>query len=359
MNTAQTLLIPFEEETVVVDFRKRVLKLSNIRNVLKNILCKQFYADEIQNDDQEITERHSCMCKAKPFVKWAGGKGLLIPKLEELLPPNFDELQNVTYVEPFVGGGAMLFHMLRNHPNITRAVINDINPDLIHCYNLIANAPQNLIRLLKRIEKKYYSVSDISARRELYYAFRDQFNQEGISPDERAALFIFLNHTCYNGLYRVNTNGKFNVPHGRYKHPLICNEELIMKNHELLNSIELVICPPGDYKQVSHRLSVNHPNFVYFDPPYRPLLNETNFKEYSNVPFNDVQQEELKVFCDHLSERNCMIMVSNSDSLNLDRTSYFERLYKGYDFQRILAPRFINADPAKRRKRTEVLIRNY
>lgn len=355
MNTAQTLLIPFEE-TLVVDFRKRVLKLLNIRNVLQNILCKQVYTDEIQNDDQEITERHSFMCKAKPFVKWAGGKGLLLPQLEELLPPNFDELQNVTYVEPFVGGGAMLFHMLRNHPNITRAVINDINPDLIHCYELIAHHPDRLIARLRELENNYYHLNN---RRDLYYAYREQFNREDIHPDERAALFIFLNHTCYNGLYRVNANGKFNVPHGRYKHPLICNEELIMKNHELLNSIELVICPPGDYKQVVRRLSVHYPNFVYFDPPYRPLLNETNFKEYSNVPFNDAQQEELKEFCDHLSERNCMIMVSNSDSLNLDGTSYFEQLYEGYDFQRILAPRFINADPVKRKKRTEVLIRNY
>jgi DNA adenine methylase len=132
-----------------------------------------------------------------------------------------------------------------------------------------------------------------------------------------------------------------------------------MKYHELLNAVELIICPPGDYKQVVRRLSVNHPNFVYFDPPYRPLLNETNFKEYSNVPFNDAQQEELKEFCDHLKERHCMIMVSNSDSLNLDGTSYFEQLYEGYDFHRILAPRFINADPVKRKKRTEVLIRNY
>lgn len=356
MNTAQTLLISFEEYgTVTHVIGRGFIKLLNLRNNIRRNLC-QDNTFSLEKDNANILSKHRIMCKAKPFVKWAGGKGLLLPKLEELLPANFDELQNVTYVEPFVGGGAMLFHMLRTHKNITRAVINDINPDLIHCYELIVNNPYALIDRLKTLESHYYHQKD---RRTLYYECRERFNCDDISADERAALFIFLNHTCFNGLYRVNANGKFNVPHGRYVHPLICNEELIMKNHELLNSIDFVICTPGDYKQVLRRLSVNHPNFVYFDPPYRPLINESNFKEYSNVPFNDQQQEELKEFCDRLGARNCMVMVSNSDSLNLDGTSYFEQLYEGYDFQRILAPRFINADPAKRMKRTEVLIRNY
>jgi DNA adenine methylase len=295
---------------------------------------------------------------AKPFVKWAGGKGNLLQKLEALLPTDFDDLKNVTYIEPFVGGGAMLFYMLQRHKCIKRAVINDINADLIRCYQLIAYEPQTIIDRLKNIENNYYSV-EFPTRKELFYAYRDQYNSEGIHPDERAALFIFLNHTCFNGLYRVNAAGKFNVPYGHYKKPVICNEELIMADHQLLNSIELVIRQPGDYKLVRQNLRRNHPNFVYFDPPYRPLSATSSFKEYSNNPFEDRQQEELKQFCDRLSTQNCLIMQSNSDSKTEDGNSYFEALYKGYDIQRVLASRFINADPEKRKKLTEVVIRNY
>lgn len=295
---------------------------------------------------------------AKPFVKWAGGKGNLLQKLEALLPTDFDDLENVTYIEPFVGGGAMLFYMLQRHKCIRRAVINDINADLIRCYRLIANDPQILIDRLKNIENNYYSV-DFPARKELFYAYRDQYNSEGIHADERAALFIFLNHTCFNGLYRVNAAGKFNVPYGRYKKPVICNEELIMADHRLLNSVELVIRQAGDYKFVRQNLSRNHSNFVYFDPPYRPLNDTSSFKEYSNDPFDDIQQEELKEFCDRLSNQNCLIMLSNSDSKTENGDSYFEELYQGYRFERIMAPRFINANGEKREKLTEVVISNY
>lgn len=295
---------------------------------------------------------------AKPFIKWAGGKGNLLQKLEALLPADFDDLKNVTYIEPFVGGGAMLFHMLQNHRCIKRAVINDINSDLIRCYQLIAATPEVLIDRLSVIENNYYSV-EFPSRKDLYYAYRDQYNSEGIHPDERAALFIFLNRTCFNGLYRVNAAGKFNVPYGRYKKPIICNDELIMADHRLLSSIELIIRQPGDFKFVRQNLSRNNINFVYFDPPYRPVSITSSFKEYSNSPFGDLQQEDLKVFCDKLSNQNCLIMQSNSDSKTENGESYFEALYKGYNIQRILASRFINADPEKRVKLTEVVIRNY
>lgn len=295
---------------------------------------------------------------AKPFIKWAGGKGNLLQKLEALLPAHFDDLQNVTYIEPFVGGGAMLFHMLHHHKCIRRAVINDINPDLIRCYQLIAKAPEILIDRLSVIENNYYSV-EFPSRKELFYAYRDQYNGEGIHPDERAALFVFLNRTCFNGLYRVNAAGKFNVPYGRYKKPVICNKELIMEDHQLLSSVELTIRQPGDYKNVRQNLSKSHVNFIYFDPPYRPLSVTSSFREYSNSPFGDIQQEELKLFCDKLSHQNCLIMQSNSDSKTENGDSYFDALYGGYDIQRVLAARFINADPEKRVKQTEVVIRNY
>ncbi len=295
---------------------------------------------------------------AKPFVKWAGGKGSLLHQLEALLPANFDDLHNVTYIEPFVGGGAMFFHMLRHHKCIKRAVINDINPDLIHCYRLIAKTPQTLINRLRIIEQNYRSVS-VQARGELFYAYRDMYNSDGVHPDERAALLIFLNRTCYNGLYRVNVKGKFNVPHGRYKHPVICNEELIMADHQLLNSIEIVIRQPGDYKFVRRNLSRNFTNFVYIDPPYRPLLGSSNFKQYSQSSFGDREQIELKMFCDTLNNLGCLWMVSNSDSKNEDGTNFFEELYDGYNFGRVLAPRLINANAKNRDSLTEVVLRNY
>lgn len=295
---------------------------------------------------------------ARPFVKWAGGKGNLLKQLESMLPADFDNLKDITYIEPFVGGGAMLFHMLNNHKNIKRVVINDINADLIHCYELIAYHPQVLIERLRLIEKNYYSV-DNSERKELYYAYRDKYNSDGIHPDERAALFIFLNRTCYNGLYRVNAAGKFNVPYGRYKNPSICNEEIIMADHYLLSSVKLEIRQPGDYKLVSRNLSKKNISFIYIDPPYRPLSDTSSFREYSSSPFEDEHQEALKLFCDKLSNQCCKIMLSNSDSKNEDGSSYFDELYNGYNIQRIFAPRFINADSKKREKQTEVLIRNY
>lgn len=295
---------------------------------------------------------------AKPFVKWAGGKRGLLKTLDELLPANFLNMPNVTYIEPFVGGGAMLFHMLTKYKNIRRAVINDINPDLIHCYQLIKSNPQVLIRHLNILERKYYSVS-LAERDNVYYTYRDRFNMESIDTDERAGLFLFLNHTCFNGLYRVNSSGKFNVPTGRYKHPVICNEDLIMCDHKLLNSVDLVILEAGDYKRIATRISTKHPNFIYFDPPYRPLSITSSFREYSNSPFGDKQQVELKLFCDKLSNKKCLIMLSNSDSKDKNGRSYFENLYKEYCFERIYAPRFINADSEKRERLTETLIRNY
>lgn len=295
---------------------------------------------------------------AKPFVKWAGGKNGLLPQLENLLPQNFDNIKEVTYIEPFVGGGAMLFHMLRNHKNIKKAIINDINVDLIKCYELIANNPQELIKHLKEIETSYYRKSD-NERKDLYYLYRDRYNSKDVLPNERAALFVFLNHTCFNGLYRVNKKGEFNVPYGSYKQPKICNDGLIMENHRLLSSVELVIRTPGDYKMVAKNLSRRYVNFVYLDPPYRPLSVTSYFKQYSSDPFGDTQQEELKSFFDELSSKGCLLMLSNSDSKDENGESYFETLYKGYDLKKLLAPRFIGTSSDGRMKLNEVLIRNY
>lgn len=298
------------------------------------------------------------MNNAKPFVKWAGGKRGLLPQLEKLLPSNFYKFEDVTYIEPFVGGGAMLFHMLKHHKNIRRAVINDMNADLIMCYQLVKDRPLELIERLQEYNSIYYN-EDIANQRELYYAFRDKFNRNDINAADRAALFIVLNKTCFNGLYRENALGKFNVPCGRYKKPIICDEVTIMQDHLLLNSIELHILPPGDYCRVSRNLSTKGQNFLYLDPPYRPLLNENNFKEYTRNPFGDKEQVLLKSFCDRLTKKGVLIMLSNSNSKNPDGSSFFEELYEGYDFKNVYAPRCINAFPNKRSKLSEVLIRNY
>ena len=295
---------------------------------------------------------------AKPYEKWAGGKGNVIRQLDDLLPEGFSRQHGITYIEPFVGGGAMLFHVLHKYKCVKRVIINDINSDLIHCYRMVANTPNLLIERLSDIERNFFSVS-IAARKELYYAYREMYNLDGVHPDERAALLIFLNHTCYNGLYRVNANGKFNVPYGNYKNPKICDKDIIMADHKLLSSVELVIRHPGDYKGIYRNLSRKYINIIYFDPPYRPLSDTSYFTEYSNNPFGDAQQIELKKFCDKLSKASCQIMLSNSDSYMANGESFFENLYSGYSIVRVYAPRFINAKPLKRTKLSEVVIRNY
>lgn len=290
---------------------------------------------------------------AKPFVKWAGGKGTLLQILESQLPDDFD-YQDVTYIEPFVGGGAMLFHMLTTHKNIKRVVINDINKDLIKCYSLIKENPKVLIDLLRPMEEQYYQLSE-TAREKYYYDTRDEFNLEKLSDNQRAAYLIFLNRTCFRGMYRENQNGSFNVPFGHYKRPKISNYDVIMADHEVLSKVE-IMC--GDYKNVIKRLGKGY-NFIYFDPPYRPLLGSNNFKRYSKSGFGDPEQEELKSFCDKMTSKSCKIMLSNSYSTNGDGSSYFEALYKDYSFDTILAPRYINAYAEKREKQKEILIKNY
>ena len=179
------------------------------------------------------------MAKIKPFVKWAGGKGKLAQTLEGHLPLDFNEHCDINYIEPFVGGGAMMFHMLEHHKNISRIIINDLNEDLMRCYKLIKDDPYKLIEHLKVLEDEFYALATENAKKDFYYIIRDAFNN---SPkgNERAAQFMFLNHTCFNGLYRENKSGHFNVPFGRYINPTICNEELILADHEALSKVEIL-----------------------------------------------------------------------------------------------------------------------
>lgn len=284
-----------------------------------------------------IGEQHN-KTVAKPFVKWAGGKGSLISQLIENLPQDFAEQPNVTYIEPFVGGGAMLFYMLTHYPNIKRAVINDVNEDLINCYLLIKNDPEKLITSLREIKDEYYRLATIEAKSQYYYQMREKYNNEELAKEKRSACFIFLNKTCFNGLYRVNTSGKFNVPFGQYDHPNICDEELIMANHGVLQKVDIYV---GGYKNITTHLGKRY-NFIYIDPPYRPLSGSACFIEYTRNIFDDTEQENLKTYCDILTQKGCKIMQSNSNSLDNNGESYFAKLYNEYTIKQILAHREVS-----------------
>lgn len=293
---------------------------------------------------------------SKPFVKWAGGKGALLGQIDKLLPHSFLSKENVTYVEPFVGGGALLFYVLNHYPNIKRVIINDINEDLIACYRLIKSDPDKLIKSLERIDRKFMSLGD-AEKKQYYYYIRQSYNRHNKSILRQAALFFFLNHTCFNGLYRVNSDSGFNVPYG-YSGNHIFNKDLILADHQILNTRDIsILC--GPYQIVTKHLRNYQKTFVYLDPPYLPVSVTSYFSQYSNSPFEKEEQEHLKEFCDTISRKGGYFMLSNSDCKNEDGSSYFEQLYKGYDCCRVKAKRFINAHGDRRKETTEVVIRNY
>ena len=301
----------------------------------------------------------NCMLyRARPFVKWAGGKGSLLCQIDDLLPHAFLGSEDVTYVEPFVGGGALLFHVLNHYPRIKRAIINDINEDLIACYKLIQTDPQSLIDPLEELDRHFLALGNEEERKLYYYDLRQLYNQRNSGTEQQAALFYFLNHTCFNGLYRVNANSDFNVPYGKNAGKRICNKELIMADHIILNRVNVSIyC--GPYQQVTKHIRKYNKAFFYLDPPYLPISVTAYFKQYSNSPFEKNEQVELKSFCDIISQKGGRFMLSNSDCKNEDGTSYFEELYTGYDCHRVSAKRFINARGDRKAETAEVVIRNY
>lgn len=231
--------------------------------------------------------------KAKPFVKWVGGKSQLIEQLEALLPADFDKWENVTYIEPFVGGGAMLFYMLQTHSNIESAVINDINSDLTTCYKVVKENPSALVSSLSEIQKEYYALKNEESRKDFFLQMRDRFNTKKLDEIENTTIFFFLNRTCFNGLYRVNKSGLFNVPFGKYERPTICDPTTIYADSELLQKVTIMT---GDFEKTIEKIGVT--NFFYFDPPYRPLSETSYFNDYSKEAFNDEPQIWLNHFCD-------------------------------------------------------------
>lgn len=289
------------------------------------------------------------MGRAKPFIKWVGGKSQLIEQLEALLPANFDVWDNVTYIEPFVGGGAMVFYMLGAHPNIKRAVICDINGKLTTCYKVVRDQPQKLISYLSKIQAEYLSLPNEEERKIFYLEKRVTYNTKEMSDIECTVLFFFLNRTCFNGLYRENKNGAFNVPFGRYANPTICDPATIMADSQILQNVDILT---GDFEQTLYHAKEN--TLFYLDPPYRPLNSTSSFNDYVKEKFNDDAQRRLKAFCDKVNAAGYSFMLSNSDSMG-----FFDDLYADYRIERVWASRCVNANGAKRGKLTEILVRNY
>lgn len=294
------------------------------------------------------------MKEAKPFLKWAGGKTQLINDIKKVLPKEFTKYK-FNYIEPFVGSGAVLFWMLNNFPKIEKAIINDINADLTNTYKVISHSPFELISILNQFQNEYHSLEDNSEiKKEYYLEKRENFNSRKFSNTEQAAFFIFLNRTCFNGLYRVNKNNFFNVPIGSYKKPTICDAENILAVSESLKKVEILT---GDYQQTLD--FAERPALFYFDPPYKPLSKTSSFNSYSKDDFNDDEQIRLRDFCKKLDSLNHHWILSNSDLKGKDiNDNFFDDLYSDFNIQRIEAKRSINANPEKRGKLTELLITN-
>ena len=290
---------------------------------------------------------------AKPFVKWVGGKTQLLEDIKKALPRDLSQRENVTYVEPFVGGGAVLFWILQEYPNITRAVINDINAELICTYRVIQTDVEALIVELERLQAEYLPL-DEEGRKDYYMTQRVRFNEAENNNVETAALFIFLNRTCFNGLYRVNSKGKFNVPHGRYANPKICDEVTLRADSALLHRVE-ILC--GDFAQTGMYAGDNV--LYYFDPPYRPLTDTAAFTSYSKDGFNDSEQTRLRDFCDQIAANNSLFVASNSDPQNVNNEDdFFDRLYRVFNIKRVSAARMINSKGDGRGAISEIMISN-
>lgn len=275
----------------------------------------------------------------KPFVKWAGGKRGLLKQILPLIPKEFNN-----YYEPFVGGGALFFELFsKGLLQNKKVVISDINSELINSYNIIKNKPSELIYILKEYKKNH--------SKEFYYKVRELDRKDNYSnlPDvEKAARFIYLNKTCFNGLYRVNKKGFFNTPIGRYKNPNIADEETILNASEALQN---AIIKEQSFEKVLE--SAQKEDFVYFDPPYYPLNETSNFTSYDSNTFLENEQIKLYEVFDNLAKKEVFVLESNSD------TPFIKELYKNYEINTIQANRFINSKANKRGKIGEVLIRSF
>lgn len=293
----------------------------------------------------------------KPFLKWAGGKRQLLPVIKSKLPNDLG-INIKNYVEPFIGGGAVLFDILSQY-DIETAYISDINPELINCYVQIKDNVNQLILILDDYANRYLS-ANAAERSQMYYEIRDEYNSLVSNTDDnnktlKAALFIFLNKTCFNGLYRVNRNGFFNVPEGKYKNPKILDKLNLENVSKVLQKVTITT---NDFQESEN--AIDSSSFVYFDPPYRPLTKTANFTSYSSEAFDDESQIELSKFFRKMNGLGAKLMLSNSDPKNIDSSDeFFDDLYEGFNIERITAKRSINSNATKRGAISELLITNY
>ena len=298
---------------------------------------------------------------AKPFLKWAGGKTQLIPIIRDLLPNDLVENKIDTYIEPFVGGGALFFHLAQSC-DFKNIYLIDSNIELVISYNVIKNNVNELIEELRIISDKYLGLNK-EEQKKYYYEIREIYNSFDKDVDvaqysadfiKRAAYTIFLNRTCFNGLYRVNKNKLFNVPMGSYKNPTILEENNLKNVSKVLQNAE-ILC--GDFSMAEQ--FIKGKTFIYFDPPYRPISKTSAFNSYSSEQFNDEEQKRLKHILDCCNKDNVYLMESNSDPTNFVEDPFFDDLYSGYNIHRVLATRIINSNAEKRGNVRELVITNY
>ena len=299
---------------------------------------------------------------AKPFLKWVGGKRQLLEQFETLYPIELKLKSIKNYYEPFVGGGAVFFDVAQNY-EIENAFLYDINDELILTYKVIQKDVYKLIEFLHRYEKQYKKLNE-EKRKEFYYELRDNFNLQRFNIDynkysenwiPRVAQTIFLNKTCFNGLFRFNSKGGFNSPMGRYKNPKILDEPNLLNVSKLL---EIATIKKADFQEVKNDIKNN--SFIYFDPPYRPISKTSSFTSYSKFNFKDDQQLQLASLFYELDQQGHKLMLSNSDPKNTNPDDdFFETIYSNFNITRVDAKRSINANGNKRNSIKEIVVTNY
>ncbi len=302
---------------------------------------------------QKVSPTH-----AKPVLKWAGGKGALLPQLSEKFPAKLRHGAINRYIEPFVGGGAVFFEICNSHP-VAETFLFDINPELIILYNVLKHETAALISELTALQSEYDSADDRSV---FYYKIRDEYNKfdkqiDANRPESfvarRAALTVCLNRTCFNGLFRVNGKGLFNVPMGRYKNPRILDVDNLTAVSRALSTATIM---QADFSTALKYADKD--TFIYYDPPYRPL-NKASFTNYATDGFDDADQRRLKDVFDKADKLGALQMLSNSDPTNTGQDPFFDNLYQNYNIHRIWAKRLINSKADGRSAIRELLITNY
>ncbi len=299
---------------------------------------------------------------AKPFLKWVGGKRQLLEQFDSLYPVELKLKKIKNYYEPFVGGGAVFFDVAQNY-EVENAYLYDINDELILTYKVIQNNIQKLIEFLYRYEKQYKKLDD-EKQKGYYYELRESFNLQRFNIDynrysenwiPRAAQTIFLNKTCFNGLFRFNSKGGFNSPMGRYKNPKILDEQNLLKVSKLL---EIATIKKADFKEIKNDIKNN--SFVYFDPPYRPISKTSSFTSYNKFNFKDDEQVQLASLFYELNQQGHKLMLSNSDPKNIDpNDDFFETIYSNFNITKVDAKRSINSNGTKRNSIKEIVVTNY